>query len=323
MIINAAAYRDGKKLKDLQVEEIPAYLQEKNTFVWVGLNNPDGAEIEKMRTVFNLHHLAVEDTLKGHQRPKIEEYENSIFVILHTVHRIDADTLSRGEVAIFVGPNYVVSFRRDTNLGFANVRVRCEREPKLLKHGPAFVLYAIMDTVVDRYFPVIDELEEELDILEERIFAKNTSARLNIEDIYALKRRLLVIQHATNSLIEALGKLFGGRVPQICGGMQEYFRDVSDHASRVSKSVETVREMSTTAIQVNLSLISVSESEVTKKLASYGALFAVPTAIAGIYGMNFKFMPELESAWGYPLVLLAIVGIDIYLWHRFKKAGWV
>jgi magnesium transporter len=228
-----------------------------------------------------------------------------------------------GEVDIFVGPNYVLSVRNRTQQGFANVRRRCETEPDLLNSGSAFVLYVLIDTVVDWYFPSVALLEEELERIEQRIFSKSSHARSIVEELYVLKQKLVVLQHAVSSLLDAVSNLHGARVPQICVGMEEYFRDISDHVIRMTTTIESVRDMITTAIQVNLSLISLSESEVTKKLASYGALFAVPTAIAGIYGMNFKYMPELEVPWGYPTVVCAIIFIDFLIWCKFRKTGWL
>jgi magnesium transporter len=323
MLINCVAYRDGRKLADITIEQISDYLARGDCFVWVAMKDTNDAELDVLAKEFGLHELAVDDAKHGHQRPKIEEYGESLFVVLHTVEVDQENELCPGEVDIFVGKNYILSVRNRTTQGFVNVRERCEREPELLKNGPAFVLYAIMDTVVDRYFPVVDVLEHQLEQIEERIFSKSTSARLNLEEVYALKRKLMVVQHAAAPLIESVGKLHGGRVPSVCASMQEYFRDVSDHVVRITRSIESIREMSTTAIQVNLSLISLNESEVTKKLASYGALFAVPTSIAGIYGMNFKNMPELEWFWGYPLALGLIVLADFLLWTRFRKAKWL
>ena len=323
MLINCVAYRAGEKLADIPIENISDCLSDSANFVWVAIKDPSEAELEVMRNEFNLHELAVEDARRGHQRPKIEEYGDSVFVVLHTMDVDASGHLLVGEVSIFVGPNYVLSVRHRSTQGFANVRERCEREPHLLKHGSAFVLYALMDTVVDRYFPVVERLESELDVIEEGIFSKSGSFRSNIEELYTLKRKMIVLQHATVSLGEAAAKLHGGRVPQVCEGMQEYFRDISDHIIRINKSIENIREMTTTAVQVNLSMISLGESEVTKKLASYGALFAAPTAIAGIYGMNFKHMPELEWLFGYPLVVGIMVLVNFVLWRHFKKARWL
>jgi len=202
------------------------------------------------------------------------------------------------------------------------VRARCEREPELLKYGSGFVLYALMDAVVDRYFPVLDALETELELVEEHIFA-GRSARANVEALYALKQKLTILQHAVLPLLEAVGKLYGGRVPQICAGMQEYYRDVYDHLVRLNQSINGLRDNVITAISVNLSMITVQENETTKRLAACAALVAIPTMVAGIYGMNFKHMPELDWSLGYPVTVGAMVVIDLVLFWRFRKAGWL
>ena len=323
MLVNCAVYHEGRKLKDISVDEISDALEDPANFVWVGLKDPEREELNQMQQEFNLHELAVEDARVGHQRPKLEEYGDSLFLVLQTIECDAENEINVGEVAIFMGRNYILSVRRNSTQGFANVRERCEREPHLLKNGAAFVLYALMDTVVDRYFPVVARLGSQLETIEENIFAPKTSYRLNVEELYALKRKVLVLQHATVSLGDAVAKLYGGRVPPQCENMQEYFRDIADHIIRVNKSVESIRDMITTAVQVNLSMISLNESEVTKKLASYGALFAAPTAIAGIYGMNFKFMPELETPWGYPAVIALMLAVNVILWRQFRKSGWL
>lgn len=323
MLVNCVAYQNGHKVGDLQPGEIADKMKAPNTFVWVALKDPEPQEFEQHMKEFKLHELAVEDSLRGHQRPKVEEYGESLFVVLHTVELTESGELETGEVDIFVGPNYVLSVRNRTKEGFSKVRERCEQEPELLKNGSAFVLYTLMDTIVDRYFPIVDQMERELEAIEDRIFSKTGSVRLNIEELYHLKRKLMVLLHGVAPLVEASSKLFGGRVPAICNPMQDYFRDVYDHLIRISRSIESIREMTVTAIQVNLSLIMLNESEVTKKLASYGSLFAVPTAVAGIYGMNFKSMPELNWEYGYPLVILIIVLADIGLWFKFRRAGWL
>jgi len=322
MLVNCVAYQKGEKVADIRREEIGEYLKRPEAFVWVAMFEPDAAEMTEMQHQFGLHELAVEDASKGHQRPKIEEYGNSLFVVLHTVDLVEGTALDVGEVDIFVGPNYILSVRHRTNKGFGNVRARTEREPALLKYGAGFVLYALMDTVVDRYFPILDSMESELEQIEEQIFVRN-AARSNIESLYALKQRLMVLKHAVDPLMEATGKLYGGRVPQVCSGMQEYFRDVYDHLHRIHASIEGIREMLTTAIQVNLGMISLSESEVTKRLAAWAAIIAVPTMVAGIYGMNFKNMPELEWSFGYPLSIAVMVVIDVYLYLKFKKTRWL
>jgi len=321
MLVNCVAYQEGKKLADIPKEAISDYLKRPDCFVWVGLKDPAPAELEEMQEEFDLPDLAVEDSRHGHQRPKIEEYGDSLFAVLQAVE-MRGEELHVGEVDIFVGPNYVLSVRRDTERGFADVRARSENEPDLLMNGAAYVLYALMDKVVDRYFPVLEVLETELESIEEQIFVRNT-ARSNIEALYALKRKLMTLKHAVDPLMEAVGKLYGGRVPRICAGMGEYFRDVFDHLQRLHASIEGIRDMQTTAIQVNLGMISLNETEVTKKLAAWAAIIAVPTMLAGIYGMNFKYMPELEWTFGYPLTIAVMVAIDAYLYVRFKKTRWL
>jgi magnesium transporter len=321
MLINCVAYQDGKKLADIRPDEIHDYLLGPGAFVWVALRDPDDTELKAMQEEFDLHPLAVEDARHGHQRPKLEEYGDSLFAVLHTVEPA-GNELNVGEVDVFIGRNYVLSIRNRTERGFADVRARCEREPELLRHGSAYVLYALIDAVVDRYFPVLDSLEIELESIEERIF-EGRSTRANIEDLYALKQKLMTLKHATEPLLEGLGKLHGGRVPYMCAGMQEYFRDVYDHLVRITLSIDSIREMVTTAVSVNLSLITLQENETTKRLASYAALVAVPTMIAGVYGMNFEHMPELRWPIGYPITIAVMVVIDAFLFWRFRKAGWL
>ena len=321
MLINCAAYQDGKKLGDIRKEEIHDYLSRPGSFVWVALKDATPDELLEMQGQFGLHELAVEDARHGHQRPKLEEYGDSLFAVVHTVEA-GGDELKVGEVNIFVGRNYVLSVRNRTEQGFTNVRQRTEREPHLLKHGSGFVLYALIDAVVDRYFPVLEALEDELEHLEERIFA-GTPAQENIKALYALKQKLMTLKHAAGPLQETAGKLYGGRVPEVCSGTQEYFRDVYDHLVRINQSIDSLREMVTTAISVNLSLITVQENETVKQLAAYAALVAVPTMVAGVYGMNFDYMPELKWVWGYPFALGLMVVIDGYLFYRFRKAKWL
>ncbi len=322
MLVNCVAYQDGKKLAEIPVEDISTYVSRPDCFVWVALKDATPAELEQMREEFDLHELAVEDAQHGHQRPKIEEYGDSLFAVLHTVE-MNGEELQVGEVDIFVGRNYVLSVRNRTLKGFQDVRARCEREPELLRHGSGYVLYALMDAVVDRYSPVFDSLETELEEIESRIFSAATTTRANIEALYDLKRKLMTLKHAAGPLLDSIGKLFGGRVPQVCAGMSEYFRDVYDHLIRVNQNIDSTREMVTTATSVNLSLITLAENETTKRLAAYAALVAVPTMVAGVYGMNFEHMPELKWVWGYPFALSLMVGIDIYLWLRFRKSGWL
>jgi magnesium transporter len=322
MLINCVAYEEGRKLADIDKREISDYLARPGCFVWVALLDATEAELEEMREEFDLHELAVEDARVGHQRPKIEEYGNSLFVVLRTIE-VAGDELKLGEVDIFAGPNYVLSVRHATERGFKEVRARCEREPELLRNGSGYVLYALMDAVVDRYFPVLDAVETELEAAEEQLFAAAAKPRANIESLYYVKQKLTALKHATGPLLEYAGKLYGGRVPQVCTGLSEYFRDVHDHLVRLNQSIDTARDTVTTAIQVNLGMIAIGENEVTKRLAAYAALVAVPTMVAGVYGMNFKHMPELDWQFGYPFAISLMVGIDAWLFLRFRNAGWL
>jgi magnesium transporter len=321
MLINCVAYQDGKRIGDIPKEEISDYVSRPECFVWVALKDPEPPELLEMMEEFDLHELAVEDSMVGHQRPKIEEYGSSVFAVLQVPVATKGE-LEVHEVDLFVGKNYVLSVRHGFEPGFQAVRDRAEAEPELLSHGSGFVFYAIMDNVVDRYFPMVDRLEVELEAIEERIFTED-KPRENIQQLYALKHKLMVMRHAVEPLIEVVHKLYGGRVPQVCSGVQEYFRDISDHLLRVSTQLDGLRDMVVTAMSVNLSMITLREGEVTKRLASYAALVAVPTMIAGIYGMNFENMPELKWTYGYPVAVAIMVVIDAFLYTRFRKTGWL
>ena len=321
MLVNCVAYENGKRLGDIPKADVSEYVKRPECFVWVALKDPEPAELAEMQEEFGLHHLAVEDATQGHQRPKIEEYGDTIFAVLHVPQLRGAD-VEVGELDIFVGRNYVLSVRHRFEPGFQAVRDRVETEPDLLRVGSGFVLYALMDNVVDRYFPLVDALELQLEVIEQRIFTEDL-ARANLRELYDLKYKLMVVRHAIEPLIDVLHKLYGGRVPPVCVGVQDYFRDVYDHLLRVSQQLDGLRDMVVTAMQVNLSTVNMATTEVTKRLAAYAALVAVPTLIAGIYGMNFKFMPELQHVWGYPVALATMASIDAFLWWRFRKAGWL
>jgi magnesium transporter len=322
MLVNCVAYQDGHKLAEIATREIHEYLSRPGCFVWVALRDPTAAELDEAQKEFDLHPLAVEDAKIGHQRPKIEEYAKTLFAVLHIVEPFDGK-LCVGEVDIFVGPNFVLSARSRANMGFQAVRARSEREPDLLRQGPGYVLYALIDSVVDRYFPVLDLLEDELDGIEERIFSPQSSTTENIEALYSLKQRLTIMKHAVTPLLDAVSNLYGARVPMACTGLREYFRDVSDHLLRLNQTIDSIRDTVSTAIAVHLSLVTLQQNEITKRLAAYGALVAAPTMIAGIYGMNFHYMPELDFKYGYGLALLAMALLDGYLFHRLRRAGWL
>ncbi len=322
MLINCVAYEQGKKLADISAAEIATWLQRPGCFVWVALKDASDAELVQMQQQFHLHELAVEDARHGHQRPKVEEYGDVVFTVMQTIEYSPTDELHLGEVCIFVGPNFVLSVRNRSTQGFLGVRARAEREPQLLAHGASFVFYALMDAVVDRYFPVIEALEVELEAIEDQIFEPG-AARQNIERLYALKRRLGVVRHAVAPLMEATGKLYGGRVPPVCLSTQDYFRDVYDHLVRSTATLDGLRETIATAIQVNLSMVTIEESETTKRLAAWAGIFAVATFFVGVWGMNFERMPELKHPYGYPMALLIIFSVCSVMYWRFRKSGWL
>jgi len=322
VLINCVAYQDGKRLAEIQPQEIHRYLAMPGCFVWVALLERDPQVLEQMQEEFDLHPLAVEDARQGHQRPKIHEYDDSLFAVMHLLERRD-DVLHVGEIDVFAGRNYILTIRTGAEQGFADVRARCEREPDMLRNGSGYVLYALMDAIVDRYFPVLDSVDTALDSVEERIFAADTSPRENVQALYTQKQDLVTIRHAVAPLQDGLKNLYGARVPVVCAGMSEYFRDVAEHLQRLSQTIDSIRDTIGTAISVNLSMIGLQENATMKRLAAYGALIAVPTLIAGVYGMNFQHMPELNLQYGYVLAVAIMVVIDIYLFYRLRKAKWL
>ncbi len=323
MLINCIAYESGQRVAQIEPSDISDWLKRPEGFVWVALKDASPAELALMEQEFNLHPLAVEDAHHGHQRPKLEEYGDTLFCVTHLLESTgDGDDFHVGEVAIFVHPGFVLSVRSRSGLDFRGVRDRCEREPELLRQGAGFVFYAILDHVVDGYFPMLEQLEAELDRIESTIFEKNNS-RDNIERLYALKRKTMTLRHAVLPMLEFIGKLHGGRVPPVCQQTQEYFRDVNDHLTRIATGIDGIREAIATAIQVNLAMVGIEESEITKKLAAWASIFGASTALAGIWGMNFEFMPELRWRWGYPMALAAIATVSVMLFRRFRKAGWL
>lgn len=321
MLVNCVVYQEGAKLRDIPVADISDYVGRKDCFVWVALRDADEQELTVMQEEFGLHPLAVEDARHGHQRPKIEEYGDSLFAVMHLLD-MEEGTFQRGEVDVFVGQNYVLSVRSHSDQNFLGVRERCEHEQHLLRQGAGFVLYALMDAVVDRYFPLAEVLEAELDTIEEQIFTRG-AARDNIQALYELKRKAATLRHAVMPLMEAVSRLLSGRAPAVCSNSQEYFRDVFDHLQRLNTTVEHIRETIGTAIQANLSMIAIEEGEVNKRLAAWAGIFAVATAFAGIWGMNFKMMPELQWEFGYPMALLVIFTTCLLLYLRLKRSGWL
>jgi magnesium transporter len=321
MVVNCGAYSGGRKVADLELDQIDSVLGQDGHFVWIGLYEPDESLLGDIQRRFGLHELAIEDAHRAHQRPKLDEYEGSFFIVLRTAQLAEG-RIALGETHLFAGPGYVVSIRHGASLSYAPVRARCETTPHLLAHGPCFVVYAVMDFVVDNYFPILDGLEDELEELEEVIFGEHVS-RETTSRIYDLKRDLVAFKRAVSPLLEMCNRLVRFDASLVSEEVRPYFRDVYDHVIRINETTDSLRDLLSAALEANLSLISVRQNEVMKKLASWAAILAVPTAIAGIYGMNFDYMPPIHSSWGYPGVMLAIVGIAVFLYTRFRHAGWL
>ncbi len=325
-VIASAAYSNGRRIGDVTLDDISDVCERPDTFVWIGLFEPDEALLRKMQEEFGLHDLAIEDALTAHQRPKIERYENSVFVVLRTAQIEEGKqpcSISYGEIHIFLGTNFILTVRHGYATSFTAVRARAEATPDLLQQGPAFVLYALMDFIVDQYFPIVDALGEELETLEERVFTQPFS-RETTTLIYNLKRDMLALKRVVAPLIEMSSRLERFEDNTLIPlQTRPYFRDVHDHTLRISEMIDSVRDLLGTALEAHLSLISVSQNADTRRLAAWAAIFAVPTAIAGIYGMNFDHMPELRWAFGYPLVVGLIVTACVWLYVKFKQARWL
>jgi len=321
MVVNCVAYADGRKLAVVTLDAIPAILAEPDRFVWIGLHEPNEALLRHVQREFKLHDLAVEDALMAHQRPKIEEYGDELFVVLRTAQLHDG-TIEFGETHLFLGASYLVSVRHGASLPYTDVRTRCESTPQLLRKGPGFVLYALTDFVVDHYFPIVDALEDQLEELEQEIFG-GAFTRQTTERIYGLKRDLVALKRAVSPLMEVCNRLVRFDVALIPEDTRLYFRDIYDHVIRINETVDNMRELVTAALEANLSLISVGQNEVTKKLAAWAAILAVPTMIAGIYGMNFELMPEIHWSYGYPAALMLMAAVCGVLHRGFKRAGWL
>ena len=327
MLINCSLYKDGIKQKNLTIDEISHWAGKQDHVLWAAFNNVDDFLLDKIQGIFKLNELAVEDTgqpvdfAEQNQIPRIVEYQNTIFIMANLLEYKN-NQIEAGEMTLFVGSNYILSFRKNSEHRFTNVRDRCEREPDLLKMGPGYILYAILDEIVDRYFPLLNRIEDEMAMIEKEIFTKKDTKKL-IEKLFQLKTQTTDLRHATIPLSEVLGKLHGGRVPTVCMNVQDYFNDIHNHLIRINKSIENFRDGITTSVQVSLALATIEKSETTKKLAAWAAIFGVCTTGVGIWGMNFKHMPELDWQYGYPLSLLIIFGAAYYVYRKFKKSGWL
>ncbi|MEO5602082.1 MAG: magnesium/cobalt transporter CorA [Cyclobacteriaceae bacterium] len=320
MIVDCAEYCEGKRVSKVDIADINEVLKKPNRFIWIGLQEPDEAMLKTIQKEFGLHDLAIEDALRAHQRPKIEAYADTLFVVLRTV-QIKEGHVDLGETHFFVGQNFIVTVRHGSSIAYVDVRARCESTPHLLR-GPAFALYALMDAIVDQYFPVINALEDDLTAIEENIFHEKLR-RDNTAKIYYLKRQLLDVKRSVSPLIDICNRLMRFDLNFIDHETKPYFRDIYDHAVRINEMVDNSRELLSAALEANLSMVSISQNEIAKRFAGWAALIGVPTMIAGIYGMNFSYMPELQWEWSYPMVIACTIGICLFLYFRFKRSGWL
>jgi magnesium transporter len=321
MVVNCVAYDEGCRVSDVAIEDVSEVLKEGKRFVWIGLHDPSEELLRQIQEEFGLHDLAIEDAHRAHQRPKVEEYGDELFIVLRTARLVGAE-VRFGETHVFVGPHFVVSIRHGASLTYATVRQRCESTPQLLNKGPGFVLYALLDFIVDNYFPIVDEMQEKLESLEDQIFG-GRFRRETTEEIYHFKRDLAALKRAVSPLMEVCNRLTRFDHKLIPDDIQPYFRDVFDHVLRINESVDSLRDLLATVLEANLSLVAIGQNDVMKKLASWAAILAVPTMIAGLYGMNFDFMPELKWRFGYPFSLAVMGALCGFLYLRLKRAGWL
>lgn len=321
VIVNCAAYCEGLRVPDVNIDNISEILNQPDKFVWIGLHEPGTELLAKIQKQFGLHDLAIEDTHRAHQRPKIEAYGDTLFIVLRTV-QMHEKQIDLGETHFFVGKNFIITVRHGSSLAYTDVRTRCESTPHLLQKGPGFALYAVMDAIVDQYFPVLDALGEELENLEEKIFDE-TFRRETTAQIYHLKHQLLDVKRSVSPLIDICNRLMRFDLKLIEEETRPYFRDVYDHSIRINEMVDNSRDLLSTALEANLSLISISQNEVSKRFAGWAAIIGIPTMVAGVYGMNFKYMPELDWKLGYPIIMTLTVGVCTGLYFHFKRSGWL
>ncbi|MET8582059.1 magnesium/cobalt transporter CorA [Streptomyces collinus] len=331
MIVDCAVYRHGHRTEGPEdLSDALDAARAAGGFVWIGLHEPSEREFELVTREFGLHPLAIEDALKAHQRPKLEVYDDSLFMVLKpVVYEPESDTVSAGEVMIFIGDAFVVTVRHGEGAPLAAVRHRLEEEPEMLGKGPTSVLYAISDAVVDHYLDVATELQTDLEELEAEVFqpdgggSRNTASR-----IYTFKRQVLEFRRATGPLVPPLTRLagtgqFGGGVPFVDDKARPFFRDVNDHLARVNESVESLDRLVSDILNAHLAQMSVRQNDDMRKISAWAAMAAIPTMIAGIYGMNFDHMPELHWLWSYPVVIVVMAVLEVLLYRQFKRRGWL
>ena len=322
MIANCVAYgAHGERLRDISLDEISDVLEQPGTFVWVGLVEPDEALLMKMQEEFGLHELAIEDAHTAHQRPKIEAYGDSLFIVAQTAQLVDGN-IAFGETHLFLGPRYLLTVRHGASLSYAPARRACEQTREHLALGPSYALYAVLDFIVDNFLPIVQDFKQELQELEQEVFAEDYR-RSTIKRLYDMQRELLTLKLAVAPLQDILNQLVRMHAGLVRDEVRVYFRDVYDHVSRVNDAIGSMREMLGAAMNVNLSLISVRQNEVVKRLAGWAALLAAPTLLASWYGMNFHDMPELANRYAYPVIITITVGVCVTLYVALKRAKWL
>ena len=321
-IVDCAVYEDGRRaMEKLPLEEAFEATGD-GRFVWIGLHEPTPEEFDSVAREFDLHELAVEDAIKAHQRPKLELYEGMIFLVLKTVHYEDeTDDVDTGEIMIFAGREFVITVRHKRFTDLHPIRERLEQREDLLRCGPGAVVHAIIDKVVDDYMPVVEAVDDDIEEVERDVFSEEREQPT--QRIYKLSREVLELHRATAPLIDPLARVVRGEFEFVHEDLTTYFRDVYDHAVRTNEQVEGFRDLLHGALEANLAQVSVRQNEDMRKITAWVAILAVPTAVAGIYGMNFEHMPELEWTFGYPAVLLFMLVVCLSLYRYFKKAGWL
>jgi magnesium transporter len=324
VIIDCALYADGQRHGGkLELDEVAVARRRKDAFVWIGLYEPTVEEFDTVRREFGLHELAVEDAIHAHQRPKLEIYDDTLFLVLKTARYDEpSERVELGEILIFVGDGFIVHVRHGAASALSGVRSRIESRPDLLACGPSAVLHAIVDKVVDDYEPVMEGLENDIREVELQVFSEGEEEN-PVQRIYLLKREVLEIHRAVVPLVPPLDVLVRGRVPCLHEDIREYFRDVHDHLLRVVEQDATFRDLLTSVLEANLTRVSVRQNEDMRKISAWVAIAAVPTMVAGVYGMNFEHMPELRSPAGYPVVLAVMFLVCLSLYRAFRRGGWL
>jgi len=320
-VVAASVYRDGKRISDIPIEGAAEWVRRDGHVVWIGLLEPSRELLLRVQHEFQLHDLAIEDAEHAHQRPKLEQYGGALFIVARTAQLIDG-RVTFGETHLFVGKGYLVSVRHGPSTSYTAVRQHWESCPTVLARGEDFILYAILDFIVDNYMPVIEAIEEEVDSIEDSILVKPMTA-VEIERLYMLRRDLLRLRNAAGPLVEVCRRLTSTEMAHVRPAMHPLFRDVTDHIRTVQEKIDALREVLAFAFEASVLMGQSQETAVTKKLAAWAAILAIPTALAGIYGMNFNDMPELQLTYGYPIAVAGMATICLILFWRFKRNGWL